>query len=119
MATVETSRLIPASAGIATDDAFQVVGLNGTARIQLDTPALRVWTEWGSEAPDVSYEPVVHGTVVGALRDELAHFAQCALNGTPSSIVTPDDGANAIAVVLALIESAKQGRAVTPERDLV
>ena len=113
MATIETSWLIPASAGIATDDAFQVVGLNGTAKIQLDTPALRVWTERGSEAPDVSYEPVVHGTVVGALRDELAHFVQCAMSDTPSPIVTPEDGANALAVVLALIESAKQGQAVS------
>ncbi len=112
---IETSWHLPESAGVGTDDAFQITGLEGTAKIQLDTPLLRIWRAHESEAPDLSYEPVVHGVISGALRDELSHFAQCALAGTASPIVTPEDGANALAVVLALVESAGKGQAVEPQ----
>ncbi len=114
VATIETSWLIPDSAGVGTDDAFRVTGLAGGAEVQFDVPALRVWEPEGPRVPDVSYEPVVRGEAVGALRDELAHFAACALAGTPSPVVGPADGARALAVVLALIESAASGRDVTP-----
>lgn len=114
IATIETSWLMPGTSGTATDDAFHITGMTGMARIQLDTPPLRLWTSAGADSPDVSYEPALHGVITGALRDELAHFAQCALTNTPSSIVTPQDGVNALALVLALIESAQARRPVTP-----
>lgn len=114
VATIESSWLIPDSAGVGTDDAFRVTGLSGSAQVQFDVPALRVWEPEGPRVPDVSYEPVVRGVAVGALRDELAHFASCALAGTPSPVVGPEDGFRALAVVLALIESASSGRDVTP-----
>ena len=112
--SIETSWLMPASTGITTDDAFHVTGLDGAARIQMDSPALRLWTTNHSDAPDVSYEPLLHGTVSGALRDELSHFVHCATTGTASSVITPEDGVNALVVVLALIESAQRREPVTP-----
>ncbi len=115
IAMVETSWLIPDGADISTDDAFQVTGMLGSARIQLDSPPLRIWGSGASVAPDVGYEPVVHGVTCGALGMEVAHFAQQALLGMPSSIVTPEDGVRALAVVLALIEAAATGEAVAPE----
>jgi UDP-N-acetylglucosamine 3-dehydrogenase len=111
--TIETSWLIPGGVGIGTDDAFQITGLEGTAKIQLDAPAFRIWSQDGGHTPDVSYEPVLHGVVTGALRDELAHFASCALAGTPSTIIRPEDAYAALAVVLALIESASTGEPVS------
>ncbi len=115
IATVETVWQLPERAEIATDDALHVIGMDGAAKIQMDPAPVRIWTEVGSSAPDTVYEVEVHGAVAGALGAELAHFAQCALAGTPSPIVTPEDGAVALSVVLALIESAKHGRPVTPE----
>lgn len=116
VAMLETSWLLPAGAEIGTDDAFHVTGTLGTAKVQIDMPPLRVWTARGSTAPDVSYEPDLFGVTSGALGNELAHFAQCAMAGTPSQVVTPEDGARALAVVLALIEAASTGETVTPER---
>lgn len=113
--TIETSWLIPDLAGLTTDDAFQAIGLEGSAKVQLDTPVLRIWHSEGTDVPDLSYEPSLHGGITGALRDELAHFAGCAFLGTSSSIVSPEDGVQALAIVLALIESAKQGRAIAPQ----
>lgn len=110
--TVETSWLLPDAVGIGTDDAFEIIGVTGTAKVQQDPPPLRILGADGSQAPDVSYQPVLHGVVSGALRDELAHFASCALAGTPSAIIMPDDAYAALAVVLALIDSAASGAPV-------
>lgn len=112
--SIETSWLMPASTGITTDDAFHITGLDGAARIQMDSPALRLWTTNHSDAPDMSYEPLLHGTVSGALRDELSHFVHSAATGTASSVITQEDGVNALVVVLALIDSAQLREAVTP-----
>lgn len=115
IAMLETSWLIPVGADISTDDAFQVTGMLGSGRIQLESPPLRVWRSGASVAPDVGYEPVVHAVTGGALGMEVSHFAQHALVGRPSTIVTPEDGVRALAVVLALIEAAETGESVTPE----
>ena len=114
VAIIETSWLVPDAVGIGADDAFQITGLTGTAKIALDTPVYRLWRERGAESPDVSYEPALRGVTTGALRDELAYFAHCALSGMRPTVVTPEDGCAALAVVLALIESARRGKDVTP-----
>ncbi len=112
--TIETVWNLPPGTDLETDDAMHIIGMEGTAKTQLDPAPLRIASAAGSRAPDVAYEPVVHGAARGALGTELAHFAACALAGTPSPIVTPEDGARALAAVLALIESAASGRDVTP-----
>lgn len=111
--TVDTSWLLPDAVGIGTDDAFEITGVAGTVKIQHDPPPLRILGEDGSRAPDVSYQPLLHGVVSGALRDEVAHFASCALAGTPSTIIMPHDAYAALAVVLALIDSAASGSPVS------
>ncbi len=106
--TLETAWTVPDEVGLGADDAFEVIGRSGTAKIQFDVPAFRVWRRSGVHVPDVSYEPRVHGAVTGALKEEVSYFATCALTGTPPSVVTPTDGLNALVVVLALIESAER-----------
>jgi predicted dehydrogenase len=116
--TLETSWLIPAAAGINTDDALQITGLEGTVKIQTDSPALRIWRPNGSFAPDVDYEPDLHGSIAGALRNELAHFADSALRRMPSTVISPQEGFDAVAVTLALIRAAKVGRQLILEDEL-
>lgn len=112
--TIETSWLLPEAAGVDTDDAFEAVGLEGTAKLQLDMPSLRLYGSSGTEVPDTSYEAQLHGSMAGALKEELAHFVACARGNRPSSVVLPEDGVNALAVVLALIASACTGKEVEP-----
>ncbi len=116
--TLETSWLIPAAAGINTDDALQITGLEGTVKIQTDSPALRIWRPNGSFAPDVDYEPDLHGSIAGALRNELAYFADSALRRMPSTVISPQEGFDAVAVTLALIRAAKVGRQLILEDEL-
>ncbi|HEV2107739.1 MAG TPA: Gfo/Idh/MocA family oxidoreductase [Thermomicrobiales bacterium] len=94
--TIETVWLVPDAAGIRTDDAFEAIGLEGTAKLQLDVSALRLWRTQGSEVPDTSYEAPLHGAMAGALKEELAHFVACALSGKPSPVVRAEDGLNAL-----------------------
>jgi len=68
-----------------------------------------VSTAAGFRASDVSFEPRVHGATAGALKEELSHFASCALDGT-TPVIAPEEGRNALAVPLAMIDSATQVR---------
>jgi UDP-N-acetylglucosamine 3-dehydrogenase len=104
--TIETSWLLPDGAGIGGDDALSITGMQGTAKLSSDSPGLQVWEQTGSH-------PASHTVTGDPLRDELAHFAACALAGTPSPTITPEDAYAALAIALALIESADRGEPVT------
>lgn len=115
---------LPDDYGIETDDAFEVIGSEGLARVQLDAPTLQLWRNGRASQPDAFYTPNLHQSSVGALRNELAHFVACAQNGVRPSIVTPEDGYQAVAAVLGLIEAARgevQGTATssTQPSDLI
>lgn len=94
------------------DDSMQVVTTSGVANIDMLQSGLTIWHEDGAEVPDVSYEPRLHGTVYGALREELSYFALCALESRQPTLLTAQDGVEALRVALALVESAKTDREV-------
>jgi UDP-N-acetylglucosamine 3-dehydrogenase len=94
------------------DDSMQVVTTSGIANIDMLQSGLTIWREDGAEIPDVSYEPRLHGTVFGALREELSYFALCALEGQKPALLTAQDGIEALRVALALVESAQTDREV-------
>ena len=48
----------------------------------------------------------------GALRDEFAYFATCALNGKTPSVGRPEDAAAALEATLAAEESARTGNVI-------
>jgi len=94
------------------DDSMQVVTTSGVANINMLESGLTLWREVGAEIPDVSYEPRLRGTVFGALREELSYFALCALEGPKPTVLTAQDGIEALRVALALVESARTDREV-------
>ncbi|HWQ53011.1 MAG TPA: Gfo/Idh/MocA family oxidoreductase [Bryobacteraceae bacterium] len=99
---IETIWLLPQPAGVALDDAFQLIGTCGAANLQLFPGPLAFWREDGSQVPDVSYTSI--------LREQLAHFCECVRTGRQPSIITPVEAMRAVRVALALIESAEAGR---------
>ena len=106
LGVVETIWLLPAKAGIALDDAMQVIGDRGVGNVSLYPGDLSFWHEEGFEAPDVGYDPRVRGAALGALRDELMYFCACVRGHRQPEIITPRQAKNAVRVVLALIDSA-------------
>jgi len=105
---VETIWLLPAKAGIALDDALQVVGDRGVGNVSLFPGSLTFWREEGFEAPDAAYDPRVRGAALGALRDELVYFCDCVRKHRKPEIITPREAKNAVRLALALIESASR-----------
>ena len=109
---VETIWLLPPAAGIMLDDAFQMIGTQAVANIQLLPGAYNILRETGYHVPDFSYDPRVAHTARGALREELNYFCECVANGRQCTAITPAEAVRAIQVVLALIESAETGKDV-------
>jgi UDP-N-acetylglucosamine 3-dehydrogenase len=107
---VQTMWLLPDKAQ-AQDDAMQVITTAGVANINIHS-GLSLWTEEGQEIPEISYEPRLRGSVFGALREELSYFALCALEGKKPSVVTPEEGLEAVRTAVALVESAGSGREI-------
>jgi predicted dehydrogenase len=107
----ETNWMVPEGGGFGTDG-FTVTGTDGIGRVQTNLPDLQIQKEHDLAAPNLEYEGILHGAGVGALRNELASFVDCALAGTPSPVVTPEDGLAAMVVALTAIESAEQDREI-------
>ncbi len=109
---VETIWLVPQPAGVMLDDAFELVGDAGVAHLRLEPGSLTYWRQTGSESPDVSYDPRVNRSARGALREELAYFCECVLDGRLPQVITPIEAKRAVRVAMALVESALSGRDV-------
>lgn len=107
VATVENMWLNPDQGGVVLNDAMQVTGTRGIGHIDMVNTGLSLWRESGYLAPDVSYEPRVRGEMFGALKEEIAYFARCVLEGHPPVVVIPEDGVEALRVALAVIEAAQ------------
>ena len=112
LGVVETIWLLPKAAGIMTDDAFQLIGTAGVGNVNLLPGSFNLLRETGYEVPDVSYDPRVAGCARGALRDELAYFCECVLDGREPSVITAAEAKRAVRVVLALIESAETQKSI-------
>jgi len=110
---IENNWLTPDESGVGLNDAMQVAGTRGIAHIDFVNTGLSLWRESGYLALDVSHEPRVRGEVFGALKEELAYFARCVLEGRPPAVVTAAGAVEGLRVALAIIASAEQ------ERDIV
>jgi predicted dehydrogenase len=109
---VQAAWLLEDKAGVVLDDAFHLLGSAGAAQLSAFPPQLSYWRSDGFAAPDVSYDPTIHGAAFGALRDELSYFCECVRLGRTPEVIRPAEARNAVAVALALTESAASGRDV-------
>ncbi len=108
---VETIWMLP-DAGVMLDDAFQFIGTEGVANLQLNPGAFAILRNDGYRLPDISYDPRVGGAARGALRDELSYFCECVQSNQAPLAITPFEAKRAVRVILALIESAELERDV-------
>ena len=102
--------LVPDKANVL-DDEMQVVTTSGVANIRMHS-GLTFWREEGQEIPEISYEPRLRGSVYGALREELSYFTLCALEGNHPTVVTAEEGLEAVRTAVALVESAGSNREI-------
>lgn len=95
------------------DERMEIIGTEGSMQIQDDSPNFSVCDKEGWRTPDTTYWPVLHHQRSGALRDELAYFANCIIEGKKPDIITLEEAMTAAKACLAAHESAARGEIVT------
>ena len=110
---LESIWCLPDKTPFQIDERLEVVGTEGSVSIQDTHPNFMVVDKDGSHCPDTTYWPEIHGQSSGALRDELAYFANCVARGEKPSVITPEESRSAVQACLAAEESARTGEVVT------
>lgn len=112
IATIEATWMMPAATGLDIGDRFAVTGTRGTANLDMANSGLRLLEAGKTLLPDVSYEPYVHGSIAGALQNELQYFVRMAIAPRTEPVVTADDGVRAVVTAEAMIESATRNEEI-------
>ena len=111
-ATLETVWCMPEKTPFDIDERMSIIGTEGFIHIQDTFPNIGICTKDGFRSPDTTYWPELHGALSGALREEFLYFARCVRDGTPPSIITPEESMEAVRTTLAAERSAETGEVV-------
>lgn len=111
-ATLETVWCMPEKTPFDIDERMSIIGTEGIIHVQDTFPNLGIVSKDKLHSPDTTYWPEFDGVRGGALRDEFAYFANCALNGKTPSVGRPEDAAAALEATLAAEESARTGNVI-------
>ena len=76
--------------------AWRSSGPKGSLHIQETGPNFSVRDRNGWRLPDTTYWPTLPGQRSGAIREELAYFANCVLKGEKPDIITPEESLEAV-----------------------
>ncbi len=104
--------MLPEKTPYRIDERMEIVGTLGSMSIQENSANFSVCDPDGWRAPDTTYWPLIGSHRGGALRDELAYFANCIREGRKPDVITPEEASAAVKACLAAEESAAQGRIV-------
>ena len=103
---------VPNNTPFQIDERMEIIGTEGSLHIQETYPNYSVCDAEGFRSPDTTYWPELHGRRAGALREELAYFADCVTRNTPPTVITPHESLEAVRACLAAEESARTGHVV-------
>ncbi len=109
---VETHWLLPDTTPWRGHILAEVIGTRGASIIEVPGNGLGFWLEDRVMTPDTSYWPRMHGTTVGALRDEIDYFIRCVAEDRPVTVPGHDEVLASLEIAGLLIQSAKEGRPI-------
>ena len=112
-ATLETVWCMPEKTPFDIDERMSIIGTEGIIHVQDTFPNLGIVSSDKLHSPDTTYWPMFDGVRGGALRDEFAYFANCALKSLKPAIGRPEDAAAALEATLGAEESARTGHVIT------
>lgn len=107
IAGIEVSWALPQNFPSTLDARFFCVGTKGAVAIDVFAQGTKLYSSAGVEYPHTVYRAETVGGVVGALRDEIAHFVDC-VRAEKQPAVSVEDGLRAVEVACALQRSAKE-----------
>jgi UDP-N-acetylglucosamine 3-dehydrogenase len=111
-AVLENCWMLPDTTAFQIDERMEILGTEGSIHIHEVHPNFSICSEEGWKSPDTTYWPELHGIRSGALRAELAYFVNCIADGTPPSVITPEESMAAVVACLAAEKSAATGKVV-------
>ena len=89
-ATLETVWCMPEKTPFDIDERMSIIGTEGIIHVQDTFPNLGIVSADKLHSPDTTaYWPMFDGVRGGALREDLAYFANCALKGETPAIGRP------------------------------
>jgi len=109
---VETVWRLPENVPTVIDAKMEIIGTKGKIEIDCANTGVSIVDEGGESRPDTVYWPTQRGSVIGALRREIAHFAECVREEKDPGVITPFEAARAVAVMEAAERSAAAGEVV-------
>lgn len=111
-AILETVWCMPEKTPFDIDERMSIIGSEGLIHVQDTFPNLGIVGSDKLHSPDTTYWPQFDGVRGGALRDEFAYFAECALKGKTPAVGRPEDAAAALEATLAAEQSARSGKVI-------
>ncbi len=112
VAYVESIWLVPDAIDVLLGSSMEVIGSKGIANIDFINSGLNFWEDSGYSVPESSLAPIVHGRMLGSMREELYYFVDSLLRGEAPTIANMEDALHGHRVVDAIIESATIGKDV-------
>ncbi len=109
---LESVWCLPDTTPFQIDERLEVIGTEGAISIHDTHPNLMIVDKDGARCPDTTYWPAVHGQLRGALREELAYFADCIAAGKKPTVITAEESREAVRACLAAEQSAATGQVV-------
>jgi UDP-N-acetylglucosamine 3-dehydrogenase len=107
---IENVWFLPPGTPFRIHEQLEIIGTDGAAYVHGGDLNVSIQTPDGIDYPDTIYWPQMHGEPVGALYRELAHFVDCIVRGTPSTVVTPAEARDAVEALAAAERSAARGK---------
>lgn len=106
----ETVWFLRTNTPFSIDARMEIIGTEGAIYISCADSGLMINDENGTKNLDTMHWPIMHGEIVGALKEELSYFAKCVMKDEEPKIVTPLDAREALKVVLAAEEAARKSQ---------
>ena len=110
---IESVWFLPDKTPYPLDERMEIIGEKGAIYINEGAQPLVINDENGVKYAETVYWPEIHGRRAGALRDELAYFAECIASDKPCDIIRPEESRQAVRVIEAAEQSAATGKIVT------
>ncbi|AYO29203.1 gfo/Idh/MocA family oxidoreductase [Biomaibacter acetigenes] len=99
---------LPNNTALGIVTSAEVVGTKGAGYVEICDQGLTIYTENNVFYPDTLHWPEINGKICGNLRDEISHFAEATLKGTPY-VVPTDSAIKAVEVIEACFKSIETG----------
>lgn len=110
----ESTFILPQNVGHS-DMLLEVAGTDGVIYVDGYRSGISITTEKTFRMPDTRYNAPVRGRIVGALREQLVHFAEC-VESQRAPLISPEDALEAVRMACAIEESLDRQTKILIER---